>query len=210
MKIGIFGGAFDPVHIGHTALAEKIRAIFTLDMLYFVPSEMPPHKLPHVASGMNRLTMLRIAAEQLGDRFAVSDFEIKSRGVSYTIDTLSHFRNEYPDGELYFIAGSDIFATIKSWKNWQQLLKLARFIIVKRVGASFDTMLEKIGGDIPEAVFFHEGNKNTSNGRIILFDGEIPEVSSTNIRENISNAFGLVNKAVLEYIKENKLYKEAQ
>lgn len=209
MKIGVFGGAFDPVHIGHTALAEKIRSFFALDKLFFVPSEMPPHKSPHEANGIDRLTMLKIAAVKLGDGFEVSDFEINSSGVSYTFDTLSHFRDEYPDGELYFIAGSDIFSTIKSWKNWRELFGLAKFIIVKRVGNTFENMIEKIGGGIPEAVVIGEGDEVNEKERLILFDVDIPEVSSTFIRENIDGVFGLVDNAVLEYIKQNKLYKEA-
>lgn len=209
MKIGVFGGAFDPVHIGHTALAEKIRSFFALDKLFFVPSEMPPHKSPHAAAGIDRLAMLKIAASKLGDGFEVSDFEINSRGVSYTFDSLSHFRREYPDGGLYFIAGSDIFSTIKSWKNWRELFGLAKFIIVKRVGVSFDEMLEKIGGGIPEAILINEDGKFNAKEQIILFDADIPEVSSTCIRENIDDAFGLVDNGVLEYIKQNKLYKEA-
>lgn len=209
MKIGILGGSFDPVHKGHIILAEKVLSYFLLDKLIFVPSKLPPHKLSH-ASPTDRLAMLEIAISDLDDRFSVSNCEINSKGVSYTYDTLKYFNNKYDGDDIYFIAGSDIFSTIESWKNCSLLFELTKFIVVSRAGVSFDTMLRRIGKDLSQITVKDKDYLEGKDAGIILFETEIPEISSTKIRENIDDAEGLVPANVLSYIKENKLYKKEE
>lgn len=209
MKICILGGAFDPVHNGHIILAEKVLSYFQPDKLIFVPTNLPPHKLSHAVPS-DRLAMLGIAISALDVRVSVSNCEINSEGVSYTYDTLKYFNDMYGGDEIYFIAGSDIFSTIESWKKVDLLFQLTKFIVVSRAGVSFKQMFESIGKDFSQITVTGRDYLEGKNGGIILFETEIPEISSTEIRENIGAAEGLVPKDVLSYIKEHKLYKKEE
>ena len=108
MKIGILGGTFNPIHVGHLILAEEAREKLLLDKIIFVPAATPPHKdISDIAEAQNRFAMLKLASR--GNRhFCVSDIEIKREGRSYTIDTIREFKKLYPNDELYFIIGSDL------------------------------------------------------------------------------------------------------
>lgn len=206
MKIGLLGGAFDPLHNGHTMLAEKVYSSFSLDRLFFVPSKIPPHKFPHSASAAHRLEMLKTVLPLLSGNYGVLTFELDSPGVSYTVDTLKHMRRNYPEDEIYFIAGSDIFATIKSWRNWRELFSLAKFIVVRRAGVGFNEMFQKAGEDMRGKAISFKGCLHGENGGIILYEDNIPDISSTRIRKNIDSAKALVNESVLSYIKKTGLY----
>jgi len=134
MKIGILGGTFNPIHIGHLILAEEAREKLGLDRIIFVPAYLPPHKdNSDIALAKDRLAMVKLAISG-NQYFSVSDLEIKRDGRSYTIDTMKEFKNIYPHDELYFIIGSDLLKYLDDWKDLVEIIKMVKFIVATRPG----------------------------------------------------------------------------
>jgi len=202
LKIGVMGGTFDPIHIGHLVTAEEARAQFELETVVFVPSARPPHKvtIPH-APALDRLRMAELAVEG-NTALNVSDLEVKRDGLSYTIDTLRALHGVYGSGtELYFITGADAILEILTWKDPEELLTESKFIAATRPGYA----LGEIEGAMPE--FNSAGQK----ARNLVFSMEIPAlaVSSTDIRERVIKGRPfryLVPDAVWGYIIDKRLY----
>ena len=134
MKIGILGGTFNPIHIGHLILAEEVREKVGLEKIIFIPTYLPPHKdNSNIAPAEGRMEMLKLAVS--GNRyFNVSDIEIKRNGRSYTIETLTELKKLYPADDLYFITGSDLLKYLDEWKDLNQIIKMVRFIVATRPG----------------------------------------------------------------------------
>lgn len=188
MRIGILGGTFNPIHIGHLILAEEVREKLGLNRVIFVPTYLPPHKNnSDIAAASWRLAMLRLAIK--GNKyFSVSDIETKRDGRSYTIDTLKGFKKIYPNDELYFIIGSDLLRYLDDWKELDEIIKMVKFFVATRPGYP----LEKIPSHI-----------STIPIRAVDISGfEIRKA----IKENKSFRY-LVPEAIYKYIKQNKLYK---
>ena len=188
MKIGILGGTFNPVHIGHLILAEEAREKLGLDKIIFIPTALPPHKDNlNIAPAIDRLKMLKLATKS-NKFFAVSDIEIKRQGRSYTIDTLKVLKLKYPKDELYFIIGSDLLEYLNEWKDLSQIIKMVKFVATTRPGYP----LEKI----PDYI-------QTLPIRAV-------DVSGFEVRQCVAQnkSFGyLVMDKVFDYIKKRKLYK---
>ncbi|MFA5780151.1 MAG: nicotinate-nucleotide adenylyltransferase [Elusimicrobiota bacterium] len=186
MKIGIFGGSFDPVHKGHIELSKKAIKQLKLDFLFFVPAFLPPHKTRKLTDAVYRKRMLRLAIKKFS-KFKISDFEIKRKKNIYTYQTLKYFRKEYPSAELFFIVGSDSAADLKNWKNVKEIMQLSKIVFAERKGCK-----TKIKKDF------------------LKLEGIIADISSTDIREKIKKYFsikGLVPAVIEKYIKKNGLYK---
>jgi nicotinate-nucleotide adenylyltransferase len=133
MRIALFGGTFNPIHLGHLQAALEVQAGFGLDRVVFVPAALPPHKRAgEVAPAEDRLKMIALAiAENSG--FAVSEVELKRPGPSFTIDTVRHFRGALAAGDrLFLIVGLDAFLEIDSWRAWRELLALVPLIVITR------------------------------------------------------------------------------
>ncbi len=188
MKIGILGGTFNPVHIGHLILAEEAREKLGLEKVIFVPANLPPHKdNGNIAEAGARLKMLRLATK--GNKyFGVSDAEIKRQGRSYTIDTIREFKEKYPQDELYFIIGSDLLKYLEEWKDLNEINKMVKFIAATRPGYP----LEKIPAYI-----------QTLGIRAVDISGF--EVRRC-IKEDKSFRY-LVPEAVFNFINKKRLYK---
>lgn len=138
MKIGILGGTFNPIHIGHLILAEEAKERMKLDKIIFVPTYLPPHKDNiGIVDAQERLAMIKLAIS--GNKsFSVSDIEIKRDGRSYTIDTLREFKKKFPKEEFYFIIGSDLLNYLEEWKDLKQIISLVKFVAVTRPGYPLD------------------------------------------------------------------------
>ncbi|MBU0709119.1 MAG: nicotinate-nucleotide adenylyltransferase [Candidatus Omnitrophica bacterium] len=138
MKIGILGGTFNPIHLGHLILAEEAREKLGLERVIFVPAFLPPHKdNPDIASADVRLKMVKLAIS--GNKyFSCSDTEIKRDGRSYTIDTLKEFKKIYAEDELYFIIGSDLLTYLDEWRELSEIIKMVKFIVATRPGYPLD------------------------------------------------------------------------
>ncbi len=190
MKIGWFGGTFNPVHMGHLVLAQECWYRLGLDKVVFVPAYLPPHKeVGGEVSAADRLNMLRIALE--GDeRFEISTYEIDKGGTSYSIDTIKHFLEEYGgDVELFFLAGSDMAEGLSTWKDVEDILRLTTFVIATRPGG------------------VESGTPYEESLRRVVTPGI--DISSSMIRERIQNREPidyLVPAVVVRFIRDKGLY----
>lgn len=188
MRIGIYGGTFDPPHIGHLIVASDAFAALELDRLILVPSAEPPHKRGRVtATAEQRLTMLRAA---VGDdpRLEVDDLELRREGASYTVDTLREMRDRYPGAELFFVVGVDQMKELQSWREPEEVARLACLSVVSREG-------ETVDADTP---FRHRLVRVT---RI--------DLSATDIRDRVRDGKPvryLVPEGVRRIIEESGLY----
>lgn len=204
MKIGVMGGTFDPIHIGHLVTAEEARAQFALDRVIFIPSARPPHKTtePH-AHAEDRLRMAELAIE-VNPALSVSDIEAKRVGLSYTVDTLREIHEAYGYGtELYFITGADAILEILTWKEPETLLAESRFIAATRPGYQ----LKKLADALPE--YNSEGKRALEN--VTMMEVPALAISSTDIRDRVAAGRPfryLVPEAVWSYIREKGLYRQ--
>ncbi len=134
MKIGIYGGTFDPPHLGHMAAAREAMERAGLDQLLLIPNRLPPHKSLHArsATGEDRLEMTRLMAEGLGPWAEVLDMELTREGPSYTVDTLKALEKTYPQGELFLLMGSDMFLSFSHWKAPGEIARMARLLPFSR------------------------------------------------------------------------------
>ena len=189
MRIGILGGTFNPIHIGHLILAEEACYKLKLDKILFVPTFRPPHKDMDIPIGAkDRLMMVQLAIED-NPKFEISTFEIDSKKKSYSIDTLKEFRRVYgEDTQLYVITGSDSLKDLFSWKDVNDIFKISKFIVANRPGYPVK--------DVPKEV-----------ETVVITP---IEVSSEDIRrrlkENRSIRY-LVPEKVRSYIIDHNLYK---
>lgn len=187
-RIGILGGAFNPIHLGHLTAAQMIREQLKLDKVIFVPSNLAPHKKrKNVAPTGDRLAMVRLAIKD-NPYFEVSDIEIKREGKSYSLETVSYFRDHFPRGtRFYFIIGSDLLPTLHTWKHVDEIQKIASFVAVSRAG-------------------FKE-KKSKIKVKLITIPG--PQTSSSDVRRRIMSGKTvkyLVPDNVLNYIDQKKLF----
>ncbi len=183
MRIGIYGGTFDPVHHGHLILAHQALEEFKLDRLVFVPTAESPFKIHnHTAPATDRLAMLQLAIRG-EDRFEVDPLEIERGGVSYSIDTVKMFRSRDPEAELFFLVGEDNAYRLTEWHRFEELKKMVGFVVLSR---SED---------------FQSPEYPVVQRRI--------EISSTEIRNRVANGESityLVPESVKRYIEQHQLY----
>ena len=134
-RIGFLGGTFNPVHIGHLAAAQAAKEALRLERVIFVPSHLPPHKTSRgVVAARHRFQMVRLATRGNPD-LKVSDYEVRKRGKTYTIDTLEHFQKQFPSSTaFFFIIGEDMLDGLQKWRQIGDILKLVRFAVVGRPG----------------------------------------------------------------------------
>lgn len=192
MRLGIFGGTFNPVHCGHLINAEIIRSDFGLDTIVFVPARRPVHKeLDGNVPGEDRFEMVRRALENQPG-YDVSRIEIDRKGPSYTITTVHDFRERYPRAELHLIIGMDMLNEIDTWREADSLLKSVSLIVMRRPGID------------------HQPEMDLGPYRIRYAENPLVDISSTCIRERIRvgrSVRFLLPERVLDYINEKGLYR---
>lgn len=191
MKIGLMGGSFDPVHFGHLVAAQDALEQHGLDRLILIPAAQAPLKDNEVmATGAHRVAMLQAAVDWDG-RFEVSDFEVGKGGVSYTIDTVRHFRKEFPSDDLFWIIGGDQLPLLDQWHAIEELAREVEFIYLERPGHPA------------------KAHPTTPGLRLHRCDGHLVEISSTELRERIQRKLSLdyfiPHKAIV-YLREHRLY----
>ncbi len=140
MKIGIFGGTFNPIHYGHLRSAEEIRTMFDLEKIFFIPSGNPPLKIKDLAEAKHRYNMVRMAVRG-NPYFEVLDIECVRPGKSYTVNTLELLLNKYADVDFYFMVGIDAFLDIPNWREPERIMSLTNFIVLSRPGNNFEDLL---------------------------------------------------------------------
>ena len=178
MKIGIYGGTFDPPHLGHMAAAQASVAVLGLDKLLLIPAKQPPHKdlSEESAPAEQRLEMTRLMADgmQLPGVVDVSDMELQRPGKSYTVDTLRALREQHPDDELWLLMGTDMFLTLQNWREAEQIMALAGIAAFARAESDSDEMLQIQGKYLNE----------TYGARVRIIQlPKIHEISSTQVRQ---------------------------
>ncbi|HOP46483.1 MAG TPA: nicotinate-nucleotide adenylyltransferase, partial [Desulfobacteraceae bacterium] len=214
LKLGILGGTFDPVHLGHLRSAEEIGQKLQLDKVYLIPSSFPPHKkIKNFTSFDHRFNMVRLAIDDSSLLDAL-DLEAKRPGFSYSIETLREFHNLFsPDPDLFFILGIDAFLDIKTWKEYKRLFDYAHFVVIERPGYSSDLAFSQLCDLIHGIEKTHESHiyKMPSGRSLIFMTPTLLDISSTGIRKMIANGESirfLVPESVRIYINEKGLYGE--
>ena len=214
MKIGLFGGTFDPIHWGHLRNAEEVREAFSLDRLLFIPAGIPPHKRRQPAtSARDRAEMVRLAIAK-NPGFAISTVELSRPGKSYSIDTVRYFaKSQGPKDSLYFILGLDAFLDIGSWKGFEEIFSICHFIVTSRPGSGNSVSL----GRMPVAVrklFCYDRKKKIyrykSGTRLSFFKLTDIAISASDIRNRLKEGRSiryLVPLEVETYIKKRGLYR---
>lgn len=192
MKIGFLGGSFDPVHFGHLIAAQDVYEQYRLDRLYLVPAAQAPLKPNDVQSTPeDRRAMLQVACEW-DERLQIADDELMRGGISYTIDSVRHFRTRFPQDELYWIIGGDQVPQLHKWKDIAELVHLVEFIFLERPGHPVKTHF-----DIPGL-------------KLHRCDGHLIEISSSELRERVAAGLALhyfCPQKVIAYIEDKKLYR---
>lgn len=217
MRVGLFGGTFDPIHWGHLRSAEEVREALSLDRVVFIPTARPPHKGGQTTtSAQHRLQMVRRAVAG-NPKFAVSTVEITRPGLSYSIDTVRYFTTKSAGRHSYFfILGWDAFCDIGSWKDYQELFRLCHFVVTSRPGSGPDSPLP----ELPVAVrmaFCYASNRNAYrhvSGTFVHFVKVTDiAVSASEIRRLAAQGRSiryLVPPEVETYIQKKRIYKNLQ
>lgn len=202
MRVGLFGGSFDPIHSGHITPVKEARDALALERVVYLPTAEPPHKPgrqfapPHA-----RLTMVELALlDEPG--LEVSAFELTPQRPAFTIDSLLHFRGLYAGADLFLIIGEDSFAELHTWRNWQQIVDLAEIVVLERPESS-----RRLKGGDPPAEIAHLGQSDR-----VHFLGNTPvEVSATELRQLLARDEELPQSSipplVLKYIRKYALYR---
>lgn len=200
MRIGLFGGAFDPIHAGHVAPVQAARRALGLDRVLYLPTAHPPHKADRdLVAPHHRYTMVELALLDEPGLFA-SPFEMRATGPSYTIDTVEHFRRLLVDEELFLVVGADAWNGLPSWRRWRDLVDAVELVVLARPGwdaiaASLDPALQALA----------------RSGRVHVVANDPVEVSSTVLRAMLAAGQapppGSMARRVLDYAAKYALYR---
>ena len=201
MRIGIYGGTFNPIHRGHLTAARAAMDVLGLDRLLLIPASVPPHKaLPQgSAEPADRLEMTALACAQLGPGAQALDIELHRTGPSYTVDTLRQLRQMYPEDELWLLMGSDMFLTLQDWREPRQVMALARIGAFSRLESGEEAAFAR-----QKAFLEREYGADVT----IIPNPQVVELSSTEVRQTLAQGGGaeLLPAAVYGYILRERLY----
>lgn len=192
-KIGLFGGSFDPIHNGHLQIADRAQKQLLIDRVIFIPAAIPPHKQHlNLTEQNHRLCMVQLAVEKYSN-FEVSDIEIKRSGISYTIDTLLYFLNNYnlSKEQLHFIIGADSLVDFHKWREPEKILENCQIVVYDRKGADLSSVSEEL------------------RQKAHFLNAPLIDLSSSSIRNTIRNGENLIEllpEKVVDYIFKNNLY----
>ena len=220
MRIGLFGGTFNPIHFGHLRAALEVKVGFALDACYLIPSAVPPHKRGQAVTGAaDRMEMIRRAIDGFAE-FTLCDVELQRSGPSYTIDTVVHLKNSLPhDTQLFLLLGLDAFLEIDTWKDYRQLLEQIPFIVMTRPDYGPERIIdparrvkEYLHSHIASDYDCSQSPKCFTHHRlqaVFTFEVTLMDISSSRIRDLVRQGRSiryLVPAGVREYIGEKGLY----
>lgn len=201
MKIGIYGGTFNPIHLGHMEAARFALEHLKLDKLLLIPAGLPPHK--DLSAGTpgpeHRLAMTELAAEAVGPAAEASDMELRRKGTSYTLDTVKAIRSQHPHARLYLLMGTDMYLTFHRWRGPDQLAKLCTLCAFARSEADREERFAAQGERL---------NRTLGVKSVTLVLPKIVEISSTRLRGELARGEGraYLDDAVYGYILRHRLY----
>jgi nicotinate-nucleotide adenylyltransferase len=198
-KIGILGGTFNPIHLGHLLIAQDAVEQLDLDRVKFIPSATPPHKkYEGNATAAQRLAMVRLAIRGSA-RFELDDIEVRRSGTSYSVDTLTSLRRRDPQAQFYFIIGADSLQELHRWRDVERLVRLCTFVTVPRSSFELGPVVDpKVDAATRRRLLQH------------VLRGHACDIASRDIRARVARGESiryLVPDAVLRYIKRHKLYR---
>jgi nicotinate-nucleotide adenylyltransferase len=215
-RLGVFGGTFDPIHVGHIAVAKALSARFALDRLLFVPAFVPPHKVgKEIESPYHRFAMVALAAAERAD-WLVSEIEVEAPARPYSIETVTRLNAQFPESApVYFVIGADSFEDLPLWREYLRLVESCHMIVSARPGYSLDS--ESLPDAVRRRIVDLRGtpiasgfpDPGPSETRIYLTEDAFVDVSSTAVREAIrrgESTHGLVPDKVAPYIEKHDLY----
>jgi nicotinate-nucleotide adenylyltransferase len=212
VRIGILGGTFNPIHLGHLRAAEEIGEDLDLQKIYLIPAGIPPHKTPDpLADFSHRLEMVRLASA-ISPLLEAWDIEGKRAGLSYSIETLRLFHSTFgPQLELFFIVGIDAFLEIRTWKKYPELFNYASFVVINRTGYDTKEFAGFLGSLDLGFAWDPEGNRfcHPSGNTLLRKETTVMDISASRIRQMVAEGKSirfLVPEAVREYIERVGLY----
>jgi nicotinate-nucleotide adenylyltransferase len=185
MRVGILGGTFNPPHLGHLILAQAMKETLKLNKVMFIPTNRPPHKNTYLVAARYRLKMVKLAIKD-NPCFELLDWEVKQKGVSYTINTLKFLKNKFKRRRFFLIIGSELANDFNNWKDYKQIQRLVKIAVGRRSESPLKKKNNFMAVDIPQIA-----------------------ITSSLVREHIARGLSvkyLVPKGVFDYIKKNKLY----
>lgn len=189
MSYILYGGLFDPPHLGHLKIAEAAYKKVSPDKLIWIPSKSPPHRKVEGLDAISRVEMLKAWLNNR-DEFSVSDVELDDRHSGYTVETVEYFRKQYPDKAIYLLMGSDEARNFKLWYKWEKILQISTVIVGMR----------EEDADLPEELL-----KNA-----VILNNNVKSISSSHIRQNLHSGIpvdGLLDGFIIEYITEKGFYR---
>ena len=200
MRLGLYGGSFDPIHYGHVRPVLKAVERLQLDRVLYLPTAQPPHKIgTSFAPALHRFAMAELALLD-HNRLQVSDFEMVGR-PSYSVETLEHFKARFPDARLHLLIGSDSLAGIEGWRRWRDLFGLARIAVLRRPGWSRDRVAHAASPALARSI---------AEGEVIWIENRPLDISATEIRRRVGSGEPLPHEwmpeAVVQYMSKYCLY----
>jgi nicotinate-nucleotide adenylyltransferase len=209
MKLGLFGGAFDPIHLGHIAPVQEARRRLGLERVVYLPTAAPPHKRdPETAPqapAAARFAMVEMAILLEPGLFA-SDHELRSDRPSYTVETLEHFRREGLAAglelDLHLLVGADSFAELTTWRRWRELPELARLVVLARPGWELGTLGDRLAPELRELL---------ERGEVAVVADALVDLSSTEVRERLARGEDpdeeWMPSLVVDYLRKYRFYR---
>src|SRR5262245_21261663 len=210
-RVGLLGGTFDPIHLGHLETASAARRALQLDCVYVLPSNLPPHRTQQpAASSHHRFAMTALAVNGI-DGLRASDIELSTPGPSYTAETLTRFSGStgFAVSQIFFITGADAFAEIETWYRYPDVLDLATFIVVSRPHFAVAALPERLPALAGRMIEVDGKQPEASSHSIFLVNATTPDVSSSDIRRRLMTRHsitGLVPATVERHIAQHGLY----
>ncbi len=215
-RIAVYGGSFDPFHLGHLIPTVRAQETFHFDAVHFVPAGNPPHKHGEPLTPVtHRFAMVAMATLPY-ERFFASDLEVQAEGPTYTLDTIQHFRDRYPDDHLYFLMGSDSFSQLETWHRWREIVDLAHIVVLHRAhmwGESLKRHVPVWLWDRVQIVRPFEQVADPEGPTVYLLDHEPFPISATSIRERQGRGLPireLVPHEVFSYIEKYRFYRDGE
>ena len=216
-RVALYGGTFDPLHLGHLEIAQGVSELFEIQEVLFIPALIAPHKQTRVVTpAIHRYTMLALATQD-DPRLFVSTFELEAPDRRYTVDTVAHFQSTFADSsELFFIMGADSWSEITTWREWEKLLTMTNHIVVTRPGYDVnvgniskclqDRIVDLRLAEDPKIIVQNVGGKG-----IFITDVVMKDISATQIRraaneDRFADLANQVPQPVIEYIKKYRIY----